>query len=49
MKLYGIPNCGTVKKARDFLAAQNIQYEFHDFKKNGVTEEMLSAWLKQVG
>ncbi|MDR2196152.1 MAG: arsenate reductase, partial [Gallionellaceae bacterium] len=33
MKLYGIPNCDTVKKARTFLAAHNIAYEFHDFKK----------------
>jgi arsenate reductase len=49
MKLYGIPNCDTVKKARTALAARGIAYEFHDFKKHGVTEAMLSGWLKQVG
>jgi len=49
MKLYGIPNCGTVKKARDWLTNNAIDYEFHDFKKHGVTEAMLSGWLKQVG
>lgn len=49
MKLYGIPNCGTVKKARASLEARGIDYEFHDFKKHGVTETMLSGWLKQVG
>lgn len=49
MKLYGIPNCGTVKKARAALEARGIAYDFHDFKKNGVTETMLSGWLKQVG
>lgn len=49
IKLYGIPNCDTVKKARNWLAAQGIAYEFHDFKKHGVTEEMLSGWLKQTG
>ena len=48
-KLYGIPNCGTVKKARASLEAHGIDYEFHDFKKHGVTEAMLSGWLKQVG
>ena len=48
-KLYGIPNCGTVKKARAALEARGIAYEFHDFKKLGVTESMLSDWLKQVG
>lgn len=49
MKLYGIPNCGTVKKARAFLDAHGIAYDFHDFKKNGVTEAMIAGWLKQVG
>jgi len=49
MKLYGIPNCDTVKKARTFLEAHGVAYEFHDFKKHGVTSIMLSDWLKQVG
>lgn len=49
MKLYGIPNCGTVKKARAFLEAQGIAYEFHDFKKQGVSETLIAGWLQQVG
>ncbi len=49
MKLYGIPNCGTVKKARDWLTTNGVDYEFHDFKKQGVTEALLSGWMKQVG
>ena len=49
MKLYGIPNCGTVKKARVWLDQHGVDYEFHDFKKHGVTEALLSGWLKQVG
>lgn len=49
MKLYGIPNCDTVRKARAWLQAHGIAYEFHDFKKQGVSEVMLSGWLKQVG
>lgn len=49
MKLYGIPNCGTVKKARVWLDTRGVAYEFHDFKKQGVTEALLSGWLKQVG
>lgn len=49
MKLYGIPNCGTVKKARLWLDEHGVNYEFHDFKKQGVNETMLAAWLKQVG
>lgn len=49
MKLYGIPNCGTVRKARSWLESNDVEYQFHDFKKQGVTEVLLSGWLKQVG
>ena len=49
MKLYGIPNCDTVKKARRFLDAHGVAYDFHDFKKNGVSAAMLENWLQQVG
>jgi len=38
-----------VKKARAALEARGIDYEFHDFRKHGVTEAMVSGWLKQVG
>ncbi|NVO04584.1 MAG: arsenate reductase [Rhodoferax sp.] len=47
--LYGIPNCDTVKKARDWLAAQRVDYTFHDFKKQGVPAELLPGWLQAVG
>lgn len=47
MKLYGIPNCNTVKKARDWLEQRQIAYEFHDFKKQGISAEHLSLWLSQ--
>lgn len=47
MQLFGIPNCSTVKKARDWLATHNISYEFHDFKKQGVNQVMLENWLTQ--
>jgi len=32
MKLYGIPNCNTVKKARTWLEENGVAYEFHDYK-----------------
>jgi arsenate reductase len=47
MQLFGIPNCNTVKKARDWLTANNFAYEFHDFKKSGVTQALLETWLTQ--
>lgn len=49
MKLYGIPNCGTVKKARAWLETHGASYEFHDFRKQGVSETLIAGWLKQVG
>ena len=49
MTLYGIPNCDTVKRARAWLAEQGIAHEFHDFKKAGVPEARLDAWLAAVG
>ncbi len=49
MKLYGIPNCDTVKKARTWLGEHDVAYEFHDFKKLCVTQALLADWLKQVG
>ncbi|MCK0164886.1 ArsC family reductase [Marinobacter sp. S6332] len=49
MKLYGIRNCDTVKKARKWLDEQGISYEFHDFKKEGLDENRLSQWEKAVG
>lgn len=47
LKLYGIPNCNTVKKARDWLESNHFAYEFHDFKKHGVTLQLLENWLSQ--
>ncbi|POZ62380.1 arsenate reductase [Chromobacterium alticapitis] len=46
--LYGIPNCNTVKKARQWLADNGIDYHFHDFKKQGIDAERLHAWAAQV-
>ena len=48
MKLYGIPNCNTVKKARDWLAQHGIAVEFHDFKKHGLDEAIARNWLQQA-
>lgn len=47
MKLYGIANCSTVKKARDWLAQHDIAVEFHDFNKQGLDAETAQSWLKQ--
>ena len=48
-KLYGIPNCDTMKKARAWLAEHGVDYEFHDYKKLGVDEKILRTWVKELG
>lgn len=47
--LYGIPNCDTVKKARAWLTAQGIDHRFHDFRKDGLEQETLDAWIGELG
>ena len=49
MKLYGIPNCTTVKKARAWLAENGHDVAFHDFKKQGVDAEWLRDVIEQSG
>lgn len=47
--LYGIPNCDTVKRARAWLTEQGVAHRFHDFRKEGVPEIRLDAWLASRG
>ena len=47
--VYGIPNCDTVKKARKWLEAHGIAYNFHDYKKAGIDPEKLAGWASEAG
>ena len=47
--LYGIPNCDTMKKARVWLTEHGVDYAFHDYKKAGIDEKMLRAWVAELG
>jgi Spx/MgsR family transcriptional regulator len=49
VKIYGIPNCDTMKKARRWLEANGVEYTFHDYRKLGVPENKLRDWVKQAG
>lgn len=49
MILFGIRNCDTVKKARQWLDARGIDYAFHDYKKQGVDREHLDRQMQAVG
>lgn len=47
--LYGINNCDTVRKARKWLEENSIDYRFHDFRKDGLTETQLLQLEQQLG
>lgn len=49
IKLYGISNCDTIKKARRWLEEQAVEYCFHDFRKDGLDQPLVAEWLSQVG
>lgn len=46
--LYGISNCHSVQKARQWLSAQQIDYQFIDFKKQLPNESLIYQWLKHI-
>jgi arsenate reductase len=48
-RLYGIPNCDTMKKARAWLESRRVDYEFHDYKKSGIERAQLESWIQAVG
>jgi len=47
IKVYGIKNCDSVKKALNFFKNHNIDYELIDFKTNSVGCETIYSWLKK--
>ena len=49
MTVYGIPNCDTVQKAIKWFKANNVDFEFHDFKKEGISAKKLKEWDKKAG
>lgn len=47
--LYGIKNCDTVKKARTWLDNNGINYQFHDYRVDGLTAEQLQRFAADLG
>ena len=47
--LYGIHNCDTVKKARKWLDANDMDYQFVDFRKDGTDKKKIARWIDQAG
>ena len=47
--MYGIKNCDTIKKARQWLDDHGIAYDFHDYKTAGIDQARLQKWCKELG
>lgn len=47
--IYGIKACDTMKKARTWLDAHGVTYDFHDYKAVGIDRPRLERWCKEVG
>ena len=48
IRIYGIKNCDTMKKAFAWCDANHISYEFHDYKKQGVPRDKLLQWCRRL-
>jgi len=47
--MYGIKNCDTIKKARRFLESHEIDYQFHDYRTDGVDKKFVQGLIKKHG
>ncbi|WED27411.1 ArsC family reductase [Vibrio sp. DW001] len=47
--MYGIPNCDTIKKAKKWLQEADISFDFHDYRKNGVDNNLVEGFCQQLG
>jgi arsenate reductase len=48
VKIYGIKNCDTMKKAMTWLEKHNIAFDFHDYKKSSIDQASLEIWLSKA-
>jgi len=47
--LYGINNCDTIRKAKRWLEDRDIDYQFHDYRKDGISTSQISSWADELG
>ncbi len=49
IKIYGIKNCDTVKKAKKWFDEKGVDYVFHDYRKDGIDEAMVTKFVNELG
>ncbi|MEJ5065950.1 ArsC family reductase [Erwinia sp. MYb375] len=49
LTMYGIKNCDTIKKARKYLESQGVDYQFHDYRADGLDAALLQQFIDALG
>ncbi len=49
LEVYGIPNCGTCKKALTWLQNHDVHYDFIDTKENPPNKQQIQDWVSALG
>jgi arsenate reductase len=49
LRIFGIKACDTMKKARTWLDTQGLNYDFHDYKAEGIDRANLEKWCAEHG
>jgi Spx/MgsR family transcriptional regulator len=49
LRIYGIKRCDTMSRAIDWLGAHGIDFQLHDYKKDGVPADLLDSWIARAG
>lgn len=47
--IYGIKSCSTMKKAFTKLDELGVNYDFHDYKKQGIDKDSVQRWVNELG
>lgn len=49
LTMYGIKNCDTIKKARRYLESHQVDFQFHDYRTDGLDAELLQGFIDKLG
>ncbi|XTZ39476.1 ArsC family reductase [Salmonella enterica] len=49
LTMYGIKNCDTIKKARRWLENRQQEYQFHDYRADGLEAQLLGKFIDELG
>lgn len=47
--MYGIKNCDTIKKAKKWLEEHQVNFEFHDYRQQGIERSWLTQAVANLG